>query len=722
MTPERIRLGEEYYLLASALAPRRPQVLLNHGDSFGIFDLAGDIPLAGVEPYGLFHQGSRFLNRFELHLNDGFPLLLGTSLTDDGSELITYLSNADEHRNGDIVLERDMIALRRRKTLLATTLYESLQLRTYGLQPLLIELKFVFEADFADIFEIRGLKRARHGEVAEPRIGRQDVRLSYQGLDNVRRETILAFSLAPHSLTAANACFQLALTPGEEVVLDTRVMCRIADTPPRSYSFAAALEAVRSERDRWREQCPVLYSNNEGFNDWLNRSMQDLALLRTEGEQGSYVYAGIPWFATVFGRDGLVTAFETLAFAPNLAAGTLRTLAALQGREDKAECEEEPGKILHEMRYGEMAATGEIPFGRYYGSIDATPFFLLLLAAYADRTGDAAFVEELWPTAIAAMNWIDTVADIDGDGYVEYKRRTTRGLVNQGWKDSYDAISHADGALAEPPIALAEVQAYVYAALRGMARLARRLERSVETATWDARALRLQERFNRDFWLAEEGTFALALDGQKRPCKVASSNAGQCLFGGIAEARKAAQVITRLMQDDMFCGWGIRTLSSQARRYNPMSYHNGSVWPHDNALIAAGFARYGANDRAAQLLTALFDASLTISDRRLPELFCGFPRYLHQSPVPYPVACKPQAWAAGSVFLLLQATLGLSVDAWERRVTFDRTALPPWLTRLDIRGLQVGDGRVDVSVIRDRWGAAVEVIDKKGEVEIVVRK
>lgn len=722
MPQERIRIGEDYHLLASALAPRRPQVLLNHADSFAILDTAGDIPVASLEPYGLFHQGCRFLNRFELHVNERFPLLLGTAPPQEGSELVTYVSNADEQRDGVIVLARDTIALRRHKTLHETTLYESLHLRTYSLAPLQITLTFVFSADFVDIFELRGTARARRGEVAAARVSRQEVCLSYQGLDNVRRETALVFSQVPQSLTAAHARFQFELQPGEETLLETRIACQVADAPRRSYSFASAVEAVRGERSRWRAQCPVLYSNNEGFNDWLNNSLRDLALLRTEGKTGAYVYAGIPWFATVFGRDGLVTALETLAFVPDLTVGTLRTLAALQGQEERTDREEEVGKILHEMRYGEMAATGEIPFGRYYGSIDATPLFLLLFAAYADRTADVAVIEELWPAAMAAMHWIETVADLDGDGYVEYQRRTTRGLVNQGWKDSHDAISHADGTLAEPPIALAEVQAYVYAALRGMARLARRRQRLVEATTWETRARQLQERFTRDFWLADEGTFALALDRHKRPCHVMSSNAGHCLFGGIAKTTQAPQLIARLMHDDMFCGWGIRTLSSQARRYNPMSYHNGSVWPHDNALIAAGFARYGATERAAQLLTAFFDTVLTSSDRRLPELFCGFSRYLHHSPVSYPVACKPQAWAAGSVFLLLQATLGLSIDAWERRVTFDRTALPPWLTRLDIRGLRVGDARVDMSLIGDRWGAAVEVMDKHGEIEIVVRK
>ncbi|MEW6300868.1 MAG: amylo-alpha-1,6-glucosidase, partial [Thermodesulfobacteriota bacterium] len=350
---------------------------------------------------------------------------------------------------------------------------------------------------------------------------------------------------------------------------------------------------------------------------------------------------------------------------------------------------------------------------------DATPLFLLVLAEYGDRTGDLALVQELWPAAVAAMRWIDAVAD--EAGYVTYARRTPRGLVNQGWKDSHDAISHADGTLAEPPIALAEVQAYVYAARRGLARLARRLGHFADSATWDAQAARLQEGFHRDFWLADEGTFALALDGHGRPCRVVSSNAGHCLFGGIAEGEKARQVISRLMRDDMFCGWGVRTLSTRARRYNPMSYHNGSVWPHDNALIAAGFARYGAGEQVQQLLTAIFNASLGIENRRLPELFCGFARHQHPSPVPYPVACKPQAWAAGSVFLLLQAVLGLRIDAWERRVTFERATLPPWLNRLDIRGLYVRQARLDLSITRGHWHAAVEVLKREGEVEVVVR-
>jgi glycogen debranching enzyme len=436
--------------------------------------------------------------------------------------------------------------------------------------------------------------------------------------------------------------------------------------------------------------------------------------------QGFYVSAGIPWFATLFGRDSLITALETLAFSPHLAAGVLRTLAGLQGQDDATDRDEEPGKILHEMRNGEMAATGEIPFGRYYGSVDATPLFLLLLAEYADRTGDLALVQDLWPAALAAAHWMETAST--DKGYLTYARRGARGLVNQGWKDSHDAIMHADGTLAEPPIAVAEVQAYMYAARRRLAPVARRLGDSSLAEVWDTQATRLQEHFQRDFWLPEERTFALALDAHGRPCRVVSSNAGHCLYGQIATGAQARQIVERFLRDDMFCGWGIRTLSSQARRYNPMSYHNGSVWPHDNAIIAAGFARYGASEQAECILSALFDASTSVVDHRLPELFCGFPRQLQQGPVPYPVACKPQAWAAGSPFLLLQAVLGLRIDAWERRITLGRVVLPAGLSEIAIRGLQVCDARVDLRIVRGRASAAVELLEKRGDIEIIVHK
>lgn len=506
MIPEHVRLEEEYYLLASARAQRRPQVLLNHAESFAIFDLAGDIPLAYRDAYGLFHRGTRFLRRYELRLNGKLPLLLSTTTTHEGSGLVTHLSNADETRDREVSLLRDTVAVRRDKTLLCGSLYERVQVQNYGQERLHLELELLFGADFADIFELRGSQRAQRGEATTPKLERDSVRLPYKGLDGVWRETILTFTPEPSRIGPTSVSFALSLDPGEGATVEVRVTCQTSDAPPPLvHTFASALTTILSERGTWRAHFPVLSSDHEGLNAWLERSVQELALLRSENEHGSYISAGIPWFATIFGRDGLITALETLGFSAELAAGTLRTLAGFQGKEFVSERDEEPGKILHEMRRGEMAATGEIPFGRYYGSIDATPLFVLLLAEYAERTGAVALVRELWPAALAASRWMDTVAD--ANGYLAYARHAARGLINQGWKDSHAAVMHADGTLAQPPIALAEVQAYAYAVRRGLARLARRLEYLAQAATWEAQAAQLQQQFHQDFWLPEEGTF-----------------------------------------------------------------------------------------------------------------------------------------------------------------------------------------------------------------------
>ncbi len=722
MPSERIQVGSDFYLLASALAPRRPKTFLSHGDAFAVFDHAGDVPLASGEAYGLFQRGTRFLDRWELRLNAEFPLLLSSAASDDGAELVTTVSNADERRDGEVVLERDTIAVQRTKTLFEGVLYERLDVRSYAAGPLTLDVTLLFSADFADEFEVRGIERPRRGEIAPPVVEDRRVCFAYRGLDGVARRTEVTWSPAPQRLEADRAHFRLALAPRRGVVLRAAVRCLVGDEDNPVRTVGAAAEALRKRRKGWLREFPVITSSNEEFDAWVTRSLHDLAQLRMEGPPGPYVKAGIPWFATIFGRDGLVTALEVLAFSPQLAADVLRTLAALQGQRDDPERDEEPGKIVHELRAGEMAATGEVPFGRYYGSVDATPLFLVLFADYVERTADRALACELWPAAEAALAWIERHADRDGSGYLAYERRTAHGLVHQGWKDSHDAVSHADGSLAEPPIALAEVQSYVYAALRGVARLARLTGRDAEEHRCELRAARLRERFNRDFWLEDEGVFALALDRDGRPCRVVSSNAGHCLFGGIADRELATRTIARLLEDDLWSGWGLRTLSERAARFNPMSYHNGSVWPHDNALVAAGFARYGATSRAAQVLSALFDTSGAVEDRRLPELFCGFSRAGQRQPVPYPVACKPQAWAAGSVLLLLQSALGLAIDAWERRLTMSRAVLPPLLDRLEIRGLRVGDARVDLRVNRGRFGAAVEVMAREGDLDIVVRK
>jgi glycogen debranching enzyme len=400
----------------------------------------------------------------------------------------------------------------------------------------------------------------------------------------------------------------------------------------------------------------------------------------------------------------------------------LRFLAATQATETRPESDAEPGKIVHEMREGEMAALGEIPFARYYGSVDATPLFVLLAGAYFARTGDDETVMELWPAVRRALDWIDRLGDADGDGFVEYHRRSREGLRNQGWKDSEDAVFHADGELAEGPIALCEVQGYVYAAKRGAARLAGIVGDRERGRALLAEARTLRAKFESTFWCEDLATYALALDGRKEPCRVRTSNVGHCLFTGIVSPMRARLVAGTLTHPDMYSGWGVRTVASDQRRYNPMSYHNGSVWPHDNALIAAGMARYHLGHHAERILQGLFDAVQWVDLQRLPELVCGFARMPSAGPTLYPVACAPQSWSAGAVYMLLAACLGISVDGPERRVRFTYPRLPAFLDTVWITHLRVGDGLVDLELRRHGGDVGVNVLRRDGAVEVVLVK
>ncbi|MGH9645159.1 MAG: amylo-alpha-1,6-glucosidase, partial [Terriglobales bacterium] len=461
-------------------------------------------------------------------------------------------------------------------------------------------------------------------------------------------------------------------------------------------------------------------SSNERFNRWIQRSIGDVEMMTLGNPETNYPYAGVPWFSTVFGRDGIITALQMLWIAPWIAKGVLEFLASTQATEVDLANEAQPGKILHETRRGEMANLGEVPFGRYYGSVDSTPLFVMLAGAYLEQTQDTGFLRKLWPHVDLALEWIDRYGDVDGDGFIEYARHGEKGLIQQGWKDSNDSVFHADGAIADAPIALCEVQGYVYAAKLAASRICAALDDAQRQSELESAAGEIQRHFEEAFWCDEISTYALALDGHKKPCRVRTSNPGHCMFTGIASKERAHLVAHSLMSRDMFSGFGVRTVGTQEARYNPLSYHNGSVWPHDNAMVAAGLARYGFREFAGRILMGLLDVSNTVDLHRLPELFCGVERRHGEGPVLYPVACSPQAWAAGAVVMLLQACLGISIHSGKKRLILNRPYLPDGIPQLWIRGLGVGDSRLHVSLERESDTVRLQVLEKQGDVEVVI--
>jgi glycogen debranching enzyme len=716
------RPDDPYYISAAAPPAAERDRVLKEGDTFAVLDHHGDIRPVGMMEQGLYHEGTRFLSALALRLGPGEPMFLSSTVKEDNALLAVDLTNPDIRQGDRVAVQRGTVHLFRGVFLWRGTCYQRIRLRNYGTAPVEVQFSLRFDADYADIFEVRGTARPRRGRRLSPAIHGGTVVLGYEGLDGVVRRTRLAFAPAPERLTAAEAHFTVPLDPHGEAGFHLTVTCETGAGPPAPPAYDAALgRAIDALRAAKARACDV-DTSNEQVNDWLNRSLADLDMMVTETPHGLYPYAGVPWFSTPFGRDGIITALQTLWLNPDIARGVLSYLAATQADADEPDRDAEPGKILHETRSGEMAALGEIPFGRYYGSVDATPLFVMLAAAYYERTADRAFAETLWPHVERALHWLDTAGDPDGDGFVEYDRHSATGLVQQGWKDSNDSVFHADGALARGPIALVEVQGYAYAARRGAAELAARLGRADRAADLERRAEELRERFERAFWCEDLSTYALALDGQKRPCRVRTSNPGHCLFTGIVSPDRAARVARTLLDDRSFSGWGVRTVAEGEARYNPMSYHNGSVWPHDNALIGAGLSRYGLRAEAMAVLAGLFDASLFMDLHRMPELFCGFGRRPGEGPTLYPVACSPQAWAAGAAYQLLQGCLGLRIDGPAGRVLFRYPVLPEFLREVRLRRLRVGGATVDVRLERHGEDVGVNVLSRAGRVEVAVIK
>ena len=716
------RRNDQYNIVASSSLTDDHIEVLKQGDTFGLFDQYGDIHSQRTGAHGLYHEGTRFLSRFELTISGVRPLLLSSTVKEDNVMLNVDLTNPDMTHEEKVKVARGALHLSRARFLWQGLCFERLRVHNYSLLPVPVRLSFSVDADFADLFEVRGKTRSRRGRNLEAVISKDGISLGYEGLDRVERWVTVRCAPAPTSTHLGEICCDTLLAAGEVVQWDLTISCEVGRriSCNRSYEGAFA-EVERALNSAQADDCHIITSN-EQFNAWLNRSLADLHMMVSDTPDGPYPYAGIPWFSTPFGRDGLITAFEFLWVNPSIARGVLTYLAATQAKEAVPEQDAEIGKILHETRKGEMAALNEIPYGRYYGSIDATPLFIMLAGAYYERTGDRAFITQIWTNIEQAVQWIDRAGDVDGDGFVEYSRRSQGGLIHQGWKDSHDAVFHADGSSAEGPIALCEVQGYVFAAKRRAARLAQALGHTEQARCLLKEAENLRSRFERSFWCNDLSSYALALDGLKRPCRVRTSNAGHCLWTGIADHKHGMRTARTLVGKDFFSGWGVRTVAAGEIRFNPMTYHNGSVWPHDNALIAAGMASYGFKQGAMMILCGFFDASLFLEWHRLPELLCGFSRRPGEGPTLYPIACSPQTWSSVALFLLLQACLGLQIDAPRACLSFSQPVLPPFLEHIEIKNLRIGDAAVDLSLERHTNDVGINILQRKGRVEIVVTK
>ena len=712
---------EAHHILADSSLTDEPIRILKHGDTFALLDRYGEIRARKTGEAGLYHDGTRFLSRCSLELEGARPFLLSSTVRPDTRQLLVALTNPDLTRDGRLYLPLGSLHLALKAFLWQGVLYEELRIENHGRLAAEVGLRRRFRADFADIYEIRGLSRQRRGEDLQPEVTDCAVTLRYRGLDGITRRTMLEFDTRPDRLSAGTAELALTLAAGQSALLHMSVGCERDSCARTLLHFDRAQSDASAGLDsRIAQSCRIETTDGQ-FSALGKRCASDLQMLTTTLPTGPYPYAGLPWFNAPFGRDGIVTALECLWFQPELARGVLAYLAATQAVENIPEEDAEPGKILHEIRNGEMAALKEMPFARYYGTVDATPLFVVLAGAYYERTGDREFIDQIRPNIEAALRWMERDGDRDGDGFIEYCGRSSSGLLHQGWKDSDDAVFHAAGSLAQGPIAMCEVQGYAYAAWRAAASLADVRRQTEQAAEFLSRASSLQARFEEAFWCEELSTYALALDGEKRPCRVRSSNAGQCLYSGIAISEHARRAGRTLFSPESFSGWGIRTLASSEARYNPMGYHTGGVWPHDNALIASGMARYSMQDEASRIFTGLFEAAMHFDLHRIPEMFCGFPRVPGEGPILYPVACAPQAWSAAAVFLCLQSCLGLRVSGVDATISLVRPFLPAFLSELRIMNLEVAGASVDLLLTRQDRGVSVNVLRRKGDVDVVVR-
>ncbi len=725
IAPDVFQTFAERDLEGAPLVPaeaREDLLALKAGATFVCARPDGDIRAGRASGEGFYARDTRYLSELGLTVGGLAPVLLSSSMQ-SGHHAVINATNPTL-RLGEVEVPQETLNVRR-TVLIADRLYYRVRVRSFRPEMVATTVELMLGADFADVFEVRGVGRRTDGRVLAPVRDGDRVRFGYVGADGERRETLVEFSPAPARIESegqrARVAWNVELAAGEAVAFLVTVDARQGDRDLEAAGMEQAAARVDEAHREWERACTRITTNNELFDRFIDASVRDLHALMMPARGGALPAAGIPWYVAPFGRDSLLASCESLMVNPEVARGTLLALAQLQARSEEPWRDAEPGKILHELRVGELARTGHIPHTPYYGTVDATPLFLMVAGGYFLWTLDVETLSRLRPALDAALGWIDEWGDRDGDGFVEYEQRSPAGLRNHGWKDSDDAIVHADGSLAQGPIALVEAQGYVYEAKLRIAEVYDALGEDALAARLRAEAGALRAAFNAAFWDPEEGFFALALDGRKKQVRSISSNPGHCLYCGIVDDDKAAPVAERLMAPDMFSGWGVRTLATSSRAYNPMSYHNGSVWPHDNAIAAAGMKRYGFHAETARIASALFEVAAAARDFRLPELFCGFHRDQSRSIVAYPVACIPQAWAAAAPFMLVQSMMGISPHAPSNTLTVDRPMLPDWLQSLELRDLRIAHSRVSLSFQRSRPGiTGFSVLEQDGDVRVTM--
>jgi glycogen debranching enzyme len=694
------------------------------GTTFFAATLQGDVTPSGAPQVGLFCDDTRFLSLLELRVNGQEPIVLSSTTMGADMARVELTVRGGSVSGENLDLPVNTVYVHREQLLDHDRLYDVLEIQSFHSAEVRLTIELLFAADFVDIFQVRGLLRGKSGRYFCPEVSDSHVRLQYEGLDKRSRSTELFFTPQPQVLEEKRALWELRLPPHAIDRIATTITMDVSASPeqverPPAASRQESLEEARSRsvvrHGDWAANCTRLRSDNQIFDVMLETASEDFYALRMPEKRGTAVAAGVPWFAALFGRDSLLSSYETLLLDPELARGTLRVLASYQGQTKNDERDEDPGKILHERRSGEMTATNEVAFGRSYGSVDATPLFLILAHEYFRWTGDHALLHELKEPLKAATNWILRYGDLDGDGLIEYCRRNPKGLFNQGWKDSGDANRHSDGSIAEPPIALIEVQGYAVRALAGVSEILELLTEHELGVHAKERSDQLQHLIEERFWLEDRTYYAMALDRNKSPLRVDGSNPGHLLFSSAISAQRGRQVTERLLDKGLFCGWGIRTLSCAEGSFNPMSYHCGSVWPHDNAIIGYGMARYGLHREASIVFQALYDTALQFREYRLPELFCGIERQFKSEPVHYPVSCSPQAWAAGAPFLLLTGLLGLQPNADRGELAIVDPHLPPFLHALRVENLRIGSSRIALDFRREGERTHCNVVDVQGK-------